>query len=57
MCIRSFYNEFFCRSLATVITSLASAIPVIGNHIVTWLWGGFFREAYYISDGIKKNSD
>lgn len=26
---------------ATVITSLASAIPVIGNHIVTWLWGGF----------------
>lgn len=26
---------------ATVITSLASAIPVIGNHIVAWLWGGF----------------
>ena len=26
---------------ATVITSLASAIPVVGNHIVTWLWGGF----------------
>jgi len=26
---------------ATVITSLASAIPVIGNHIVSWLWGGF----------------
>ena len=27
--------------MATVITSLASAIPVIGNHIVSWLWGGF----------------
>jgi ubiquinol-cytochrome c reductase cytochrome b subunit len=27
--------------VATVITSLASAIPVIGNHIVAWLWGGF----------------
>jgi ubiquinol-cytochrome c reductase cytochrome b subunit len=27
--------------LATVITSLASAIPVVGNHIVAWLWGGF----------------
>lgn len=26
---------------ATVITSLASAIPVVGNSIVTWLWGGF----------------
>nr|YP_011017686.1 apocytochrome b [Dasysiphonia japonica]WQF69509.1 apocytochrome b [Dasysiphonia japonica] len=26
---------------ATVITNLVSAIPVIGNHIVTWLWGGF----------------
>jgi quinol-cytochrome oxidoreductase complex cytochrome b subunit len=25
---------------ATVITSLASAIPVVGNHIVSWLWGG-----------------
>jgi Cytochrome b/b6/petB/Cytochrome b(C-terminal)/b6/petD len=27
--------------LATVITSLASAIPVVGDSIVTWLWGGF----------------
>jgi ubiquinol-cytochrome c reductase cytochrome b subunit len=27
--------------LATVITSLASAIPVVGDAIVTWLWGGF----------------
>lgn len=26
---------------ATVITSLASAIPVVGDTIVSWLWGGF----------------
>ncbi|VFQ90089.1 unnamed protein product [Cuscuta campestris] len=26
---------------ATVITSLASAIPVVGDTIVTWLWSGF----------------
>jgi len=26
---------------ATVITNLFSAIPVIGGHIVEWLWGGF----------------
>jgi len=26
---------------ATVITNLFSAIPVIGNDIVLWLWGGF----------------
>ena len=26
---------------ATVITNLFSAIPVVGNHIVTWLLGGF----------------
>nr|YP_009647084.1 apocytochrome b [Chloroparvula japonica]QBX98763.1 apocytochrome b [Chloroparvula japonica] len=26
---------------ATVITSLASAIPVVGDSVVTWLWGGF----------------
>nr|YP_011017734.1 apocytochrome b [Heterosiphonia pulchra]WQF69557.1 apocytochrome b [Heterosiphonia pulchra] len=26
---------------ATVITNLVSAIPKIGNYIVTWLWGGF----------------
>jgi len=26
---------------ATVITNLFSAIPKIGNAIVTWLWGGF----------------
>jgi ubiquinol-cytochrome c reductase cytochrome b subunit len=25
----------------TVITSLASAIPVVGTSIVNWLWGGF----------------
>src|SRR6201996_304152 len=26
---------------ATVITNLFSAIPLVGNPIVTWLWGGF----------------
>src|ERR1700735_2903120 len=26
---------------ATVITNLFSAIPLVGNGIVTWLWGGF----------------
>merc|ERR1712137_638242 len=26
---------------ATVITNLASAIPFIGDSVVTWLWGGF----------------
>lgn len=26
---------------ATVITSLASAIPFLGDYIVAWLWGGF----------------
>lgn len=26
---------------ATVITSLFSAIPVVGDVLVTWLWGGF----------------
>jgi ubiquinol-cytochrome c reductase cytochrome b subunit len=26
---------------ATVITNLVSAIPIVGNDIVTWLWGGF----------------
>ncbi len=26
---------------ATVITSLASAIPLVGDTIVSWLWGGF----------------
>lgn len=26
---------------ATVITSLASALPIVGGHIVAWLWGGF----------------
>jgi len=25
----------------TVITSLASAVPIIGTDITTWLWGGF----------------
>ena len=26
---------------ATVITSLASALPIIGHAVVAWLWGGF----------------
>nr|YP_010199792.1 apocytochrome b [Gracilaria ornata]UAD89750.1 apocytochrome b [Gracilaria ornata] len=26
---------------ATVITNLVSAVPLIGDSIVTWLWGGF----------------
>lgn len=26
---------------ATVITNLVSAIPYIGNYIVSWIWGGF----------------
>lgn len=26
---------------ATVITNLFSAIPIIGNYIAVWLWGGF----------------
>src|SRR5689334_13117371 len=26
---------------ATVVTNLFSAIPVVGDSIVTWLWGGF----------------
>jgi len=29
---------------ATVITSLASAIPVVGEEITQWLWGGFAVE-------------
>ena len=35
-------NKRNCRNWgAIVITSLASAIPVVGDTIVTWLWGGF----------------
>ncbi len=26
---------------ATVITNLFSAIPIVGNSVVTWLWGGY----------------
>jgi ubiquinol-cytochrome c reductase cytochrome b/c1 subunit len=26
---------------ATVITNLFSALPVVGEYVVTWLWGGF----------------
>jgi quinol-cytochrome oxidoreductase complex cytochrome b subunit len=31
----------------TVITSLASAIPLVGTSIVNWLWGGFSVIEYY----------
>jgi ubiquinol-cytochrome c reductase cytochrome b subunit len=43
---------------ATVITSLATVIPVVGKNIVHWLWGGFpysyvfFTEATYYSNVI-----
>lgn len=30
---------------ATVITNLFSAFPIVGQHIVTWLWGGFSVDA------------
>ncbi len=33
---------------ATVITSLASAIPIVGDQIVTWLWGGVFSRQCHI---------
>jgi len=26
---------------ATVITNIVTAIPIIGNHLVVWVWGGF----------------
>lgn len=26
---------------ATVITNLVSAVPIVGDSVVTWLWGGF----------------
>lgn len=29
---------------ATVITNMASAIPLLGNNLVEWLWGGFTVE-------------
>jgi len=28
---------------ATVITSLATVLPVIGKTVVSWLWGGFMN--------------
>jgi ubiquinol-cytochrome c reductase cytochrome b subunit len=31
--------------LATVITSLASALPLIGHAVVAWLWGGFNHQS------------
>ena len=42
---------------ATVITSLASAIPIVGDQIVTWLWGGFsVKVAASMCDHIIVNS-
>jgi ubiquinol-cytochrome c reductase cytochrome b subunit len=35
------YLLFKNENLATVITNLFSAIPVVGSSIVEWLWGGF----------------
>lgn len=32
---------------ATVITSLATTIPVVGKQIVYWLWGGLQKASYY----------
>ena len=29
------------RELATVITNLFSAIPIVGESLVIWIWGGF----------------
>lgn len=42
----SFYGLYFTLGqmsfwAATVITNLASALPVVGKPIVLWLWGGF----------------
>ena len=33
---------------ATVITNLFSAIPLVGDYIVTWLWGRFFSLHYLL---------
>jgi ubiquinol-cytochrome c reductase cytochrome b subunit len=37
------FRVYWCIGieLATVITSLATAIPVVGKSIMYWLWGGF----------------
>ena len=37
---------------ATVITSLATVIPVVGKTVVYWLWGGFYtiKEALFHGD-------
>lgn len=36
--------------MALVITNLFSAIPFVGNDIVSWLWGGFNIEDRSIPD-------
>ncbi len=35
--------------LATVITSLVTVIPVVGKHILYWLWGGFSILNHYVA--------
>jgi ubiquinol-cytochrome c reductase cytochrome b subunit len=35
--------------LATVITSLATVIPVVGKQIVYWLWGGLKKAALHVN--------
>ena len=39
MCIRD--RNKFVITVATVITNLFSAIPLVGESITTWLWGGY----------------
>ena len=34
---------------ATVITNLVSAVPIVGDKIVIWLWGGFAVNSYTLS--------
>ncbi len=34
---------------ATVITSLVTVIPVVGKHILYWLWGGFSILDHYVA--------
>ena len=42
--------------MALVITNLFSAIPFVGNDIVSWLWGGFNIEDPYYSNIILNKS-
>ena len=42
--------------MALVITNLFSAIPFVGNDIVSWLWSGFNIEDPYYSNIILNKS-